>query len=250
MNEPEQRIISSVYISAFLESTLNLNEGYKPLFMDARYGRKWLPNMIYMSQFEPSKKTVIANFEEDIDVQTTTMPGGRISSSGLLEWKEQENKLMWEHRLSKAVYLTWDSTQTRKGNSWFSVRLSAPVQKADSVKILNFSLAESKENSTGKEQAIDFTIELEDNSGQRISFPLSQCSILQPQIAKNISKFRILDDSPNSEAIPDFFYFDISALARSNPTFQINDIQQLKFVFDKTRSGAIVLDDIFLTDKI
>src|SRR5690606_4331103 len=174
--------------------------------------------------------------------------GGRISSSGLQEWKEQENKLMWGHGLGKAVYLAWDNTKTSEGNSWFSVRLSAPVQKTDSVKMLNFSLANSKENSTGEELPIDFTIELEDIGGQKISFPLSQCSNLQPQIAKNISKFRIFDDSPNSETIPDFFYFDITTLAHANPLFQISGMKQIKFVFDKTISGAIALDEIFMTD--
>lgn len=115
--------------------------------------------------------------------------------------------------------------------------------------MLSFSLAESQENIMGKEKPIDFTIELKDNHGHQISFPLSRCSYLQPQIAKNINKFRIFDEAPNSEAIPEFFYFDIATLADSNPKFQVNDIQQIRFVFDQTKSGSIVLDDIFLTDK-
>lgn len=248
MSKAEQEMTSSVYISSFLEITLNEKEEYKALFMDARYGRKWLPNLIYLNQYEPSKKIVIADFEEDVDVQTTTIPKGRISSSGLQEWKEQENKLMWGHGLSKAVYLAWDSTETKKESPWFSFNLSAPVQNTDSIKTLSFSLANSKENLSNVEQAIDFTIELEDSGGQSFSFLLSQCSYLQPQIAKNISKFRILDDSPNSETIPDHFYYNLRVLAKSNALFQVNSIKQIKLVFDKTASGAIVLDDVYLTN--
>lgn len=155
---------------------------------------------------------------------------------------------MWGHGLSKAVYLAWDSTETKKKSSWFSFRLSTPMRQADSVKMLSFSLANSKENLSNVEQAIDFTIELEDSGGQSFSFLLSQCSYLQPQIAKNISKFRILDDSPNSETIPDHFYYDLRTLAKSNPLFQVNRIKQIKLVFDKTASGAIVLDDVYLTN--
>jgi dienelactone hydrolase len=246
MPGPEQRVISSVYISAFLEATLNGNQGYRPLFMDARFGREWLPDVVYLSQFEPGERTILADFEEDVDVGTTTIPGGSISSSGLQEWKEQENKLMWGHELSKAVYLAWNNTKGRHQSCWYSVNFSEALSISN--RMLSFSVAESKENKNGKEKPIDFTIELTDSSGCKISFPLSRCSYLQPQIAKNLSKFSFLDDSPNSEPIPDFFHFDIATLAHFNPLFQINNIRQVKFVFNKTRSGDIILDDISLIE--
>ncbi|GAB3010157.1 hypothetical protein GCM10027051_09640 [Niabella terrae] len=245
MSGPKQRIISRVYISAFLEITLNKNEKYKPLFMDERYGRNWLPQMIYMNQYEPSEKTVLADFEEDVDVQTTTLSGGHITSSGLQEWKEQENELIWGQGLSKAVYLAWDSTG--KAKSWYSIRIANSSTNPAPRHILSFSLANGRENSKDREQLIDFTIQLEDGQGQRISFPLSRCSYLQPRISKNISKFRIFNNSPNSEAIPDYFYFDLTGLAKANPAFHINELKQIKFLFDRTKSGSIVLDDIFLT---
>lgn len=245
MDEKEQQKILSIYISSFLESTINGNEGYKPLFMDARFGRNWLPKKIYMNQFEPAQKTVLADFDEDIDVNTSTINGGRITTSGLRQWKEQQNKFLWGIQITKAVYLGWDSLKHQSG--FFSLTLASPLSL--SGKMLSFSLAANKENTDGHAKPTDFTIILEDSEKHKLSFPLSSCSTLQPQIAKNLGKFSFFDDYPNSEAVPDFFYFDIAKLLNAETKLQLNDLKKIKFIFNKTRSGDIILDDLALIDK-
>ena len=246
MDPAEQEKILSVYISAFLETTLNKNAGYRPLFMDARTGRKWLPNKIYMNQFEPAQKEVLADFDEDVDVGTATIAGGRIVTNGLRGWKEQQNKFLWGIQVSKAVYLGWDTAKKGQQPGFFSISLAAPLSLTG--KMLSFSVAEAKENSSGSAKPIDFTIVLEDSKKQRFSFPLSRCSYLQPQIAKNLSKFKFLNDYPNSEAVPDFFYFDISKL-ETDLGVRINDVRKIRFVFNKTASGDIIIDDIALMNN-
>ncbi|WP_344848735.1 chlorophyllase/cutinase-like alpha/beta fold protein [Pedobacter jeongneungensis] len=245
MEEEEQQKILCVYISSFLETTINGEAGYKPLFMDARFGRNWLPKKIYMNQFEPAGKTVLADFDEDVDVNSATVNGGRITTSGLREWKEQQNKFLWGMHITKAVYLGWDSVKHQNG--FFSLNLTAPLSL--SGKMLSFSLAGGKENTAGLLKPIDFTIVLEDNNKHKLSFPLSSCSVLQPQIAKNLSKFALLNDYPNSEAVPDFFYFDIARLMGNHTEFQMNNLKAIKFIFNKSRSGDIILDDLSLINK-
>lgn len=247
MDEREQQKILSVYINGFLETTLNNKTGYKPLFMDTRFGRNWLPKKIYMNQFEPAQKTLLADFDEDIDVGTTSVPGGKITTSGLREWKEQQNKLLWGMQISKAVYLGWDSLKPKHQASFFSLALSSPL--ALSGKMLSFSLAAGKENTSGSAKPIDFTIEVTDHKNHRFSFPLSNCSLLQPQIAKHLSKFDFLNDYPNSEAVPDFFYFDLAKALGNHSDFELNDLKEIRFIFDKTPSADIIVDDIALINK-
>lgn len=246
MTEQEQQKILSVYISSFLEATINAKPDYKPLFMDARFGRNWLPKKIYMNQFEPAQKTLLANFDDDVDVNSTTIKGGRIITSGLREWKEQQNKFLWGLQVTKAVYLGWDSVKLKHQPAFFSLSLSAPISL--SGKMLSFSLAQEKEND-GKAKPIDFTIVLEDGKKQQFSFPLSSCAYLQPQVAKNLSKFKLLNDYPNSEAVPDFFYFDVAKILNAHTSFQLKDLRKIKFVFNKTASGDIILDDLSLINK-
>ncbi len=245
MDGKEQQKILSIYISSFLETTINGKTGYKPLFMDARFGRNWLPKKIYMNQFEPARKTVLADFDEDIDVNTAKIKGGKITSSGLREWKEQQNKFLWGMQVTKAVYLGWDSVKHQNG--FFLLNLAAPLSL--SGKMLSFSLAAGKENTDGQAKPTDFTIVLEDSKKHQLSFPLSHCSVLQPQIAKNLGKFNFFNDYANSEAVPDFFYFDVAKLLNAETKFELNNLKEIKFIFNKTRSGDIIVDDLSLIDK-
>jgi hypothetical protein len=247
MGEQEQQKILSIYIISFLEATINGKIGYQPLFMDARFGRNWLPKKIYMNQFEPAQKTLLADFDEDVNVNSATISGGQITTSGLREWKEQQNKFLWGMEVTKAAYLGWDSLKTKHQHGFFSLKLSNPLSL--SGKMLSFSLASGKENADGHAKPIDFTILLEDGKKHQLTFSLSSCSLLQPQVAKNLSKFDVFNDYPNSEAVPDFFYFDIDKLLGAETKFEIKDLKEIKFIFNKTRSGDIILDDLSLVDK-
>ncbi|MDM8175081.1 hypothetical protein QT327_12100 [Olivibacter sp. 47] len=91
---------------------------------------------------------------------------------------------------------------------------------------------------------IDFTIELVDRSGNRLHFLLSNCFPLQPQIQKKLTKYAFLNANEDAEAIPDFFYFDLSRLKKNSASFDLNNLQSISFIFDQSPSGVIALDDI------
>ena len=88
LDPKDQREIAKVYISAFLEATLHGRREYLPMFHDYRAARDWLPKTYYMSRYQDPSYQVVANFSEDPDLTTTTLPGGHIASSGLSIWKE------------------------------------------------------------------------------------------------------------------------------------------------------------------
>jgi dienelactone hydrolase len=117
----EQRRIARVYISAFLEVTLKGNDAYLPLFRDYRKGSAWLPKTYYVSRFEDSRTRIVADFEEDIDVTSTTVPGGSIRGENLSNWREKDLGLRGvdSKRQNQVVLLGWqydvkDTTSTGK----------------------------------------------------------------------------------------------------------------------------------------
>lgn len=62
----EQRKIAQVYISSFLEATLNGNDDYMGLFQDYRSGAHWLPTATrYLSRYESSDFVEITRFDDD-----------------------------------------------------------------------------------------------------------------------------------------------------------------------------------------
>lgn len=82
----QQEKIAKVYISAFLEATLHGELGYLPLFRDHRQGWEWLPDTIYINQYEDAGTRLVSTYQEDINVATTTLPGGTQEGENLAVW--------------------------------------------------------------------------------------------------------------------------------------------------------------------
>lgn len=106
----EQRRAGNVYMAGFLEATLHGDGRYRPLFRDHRRAQPWLPETIYVTRYEDASFRLVADFEEDVDVVTTTLSGGRLAGAGLTVWREQDVKLRWgDERRNNAVYLGWNT---------------------------------------------------------------------------------------------------------------------------------------------
>lgn len=90
MSSADQRMIAAVYISAFLRATLLGEEQFVPLLQDYRSGRRHLPETLYQSQYRDSFTTSLADFEEDLDVHTASIPGSMLEIRGFAGWGEEE----------------------------------------------------------------------------------------------------------------------------------------------------------------
>lgn len=286
MSAENQLKIAQVYISAFLDITLKNKKEYLPLFVDARTGKHWLPKTIYLNQFEDSNFKTVANFDEDFDVSTITYSGGKVNTKNLSVWREQEIKLKWQKKGSRALFIGWNyDIETKKKSiesvpdsliANYSINLSSTA--IDSTSVLVFSMAESKESSNHKsggkwvkndsnkknqdnennkdekkediedkeevEKFIDFTIQLSDSSGQSISFLLSKFSPLQKEIEVIIMKTEFIKNNKQSEMVFQTFYFPAKDFQKINPNFNLSNIENVKFIFDKNESGVVAIDNI------
>ena len=93
-----QREFARIYISAFLETTLRDNPDYMPMFRDHRAIGGWLPETMYITQFESSGFRPLAAFEEDIDVTTGTAHGVKLRGDSLGVWREELLDLRSQNR--------------------------------------------------------------------------------------------------------------------------------------------------------
>lgn len=112
----DQRQIAKVYMGAFLETTLKGNQDYMPLFKDYRYGEKWLPETLYINRFADSKTEILVDFDEDIDVTTSSIEGGKLMGEELRIWREEDIGFRRGSgiRMNKAVYLGWENPEIKK----------------------------------------------------------------------------------------------------------------------------------------
>ncbi len=109
--EENQQQIAMVYISAFLEATLKKEKGYRQLFIDHRTGRDWLPETIFLGQYEQSGMQFISDFNEDLDLRTTSMHGGMIETENLTVWREQTAKLKWGDQETRSAVIGWNNSE-------------------------------------------------------------------------------------------------------------------------------------------
>lgn len=302
----EQQEIAKVYIAAFLETTLSGKSEYLPLFTDARYGRKWLPETVYLNQFEDANTKYLATYDEDFDVTTATLDSVAMGGEKLSVWKEQEIRLKNAKKGTRGVFLGWhydakklDTSGKKTIVDWlpdslvasYSIYMKPGIITVDTASVLVFSMAESKEETNPKSKGkwveddkekvenedkgafenkdkvnkdkvkvevdeekddekdkpakpLDLTIELNDQTGQMIRFPLSRFSALQRELEVRIWKVDFLKGKKSSEKVFQHFAFPLLDLQALNPAFSPQLLHRIRFVFDKSENGVVVLDNV------
>jgi dienelactone hydrolase len=264
MPADDQARIAKVYISAFLEASLKRAQGYRVLFRDHRVAPGWLPDGTFSSQYDDTATRYLCRYEEDIDVTTTTAPGGAIGGANLADWKEREIKIKWGSLDTRAVSIGWDGARGPLAN--YSITLPEAGLSVDRASILTFQVADAaqepskplgpaskaasesdddraREKKDGREP-IDFSIEVTDGAGHAARLPLSRWAALQRQIDFQVAKAGFLNEHPKSELVFQVFDLPLAAFGEVNPLFDPAGLRAVRFVFDRTRRGVIVLDDV------
>ena len=260
MPADSQRRVAQVYISAFLEATLHDQWGYLPLFRDARAGAAWLPSGIILNRVATSADRVIASYQEDIDLRTTTMPGGVISGENLADWRERLVPLKYDDQATRAVYLGWDARDWKGLTARYEIRLPDSVTTTAATQLV-FDLADGKDDPSprdpdakpsevkgdsakaeGPRKPIDFTVEVTDRDGKTGRLPLSAIRAVQPQLEARLVKLPFLDADAKSEAVFQSFSFPLGAFPGIDPT----RVSAVRLVFDRTKKGLVLLDQVGL----
>ena len=77
-----------------------------------------------------------------------------------------------------------------------------------------------------------------------MAFPLSSFAPLQREIDVVIKKTDFIKDDKQSEKVFQTFYFPAEAIQKINPDFNISGLKEVKFIFDRSESGVVVIDNI------
>ena len=111
-----------------------------------------------------------------------------------------------------------------------------------------FKSKEQKKNKPKKESKppqLDFTIRLTDWSGREIFTKVSTSKPITPPLKVQFTKLKSLDSrfGSNWEVHLESFFFPIDAFENS-ASFDINQLKAIKFIFDQTPEGIVVVDEI------
>jgi hypothetical protein len=256
-----QRQIAKVYLSAFLQLTLNGEERYRPLFEDARNGAGWLPDDFLINNYADSSTRWLANFEEDLDPATGSSPGITLDGQNLSVWREDFVELKSSTLDTHVALLGWDKrVHERPGSYRINLGNSEPTITTESSLVFGASntaissLPKSFHTKgirldKGEEgrQPLDWSIVLTDAEGAEARLPLSHDQLLYPQIKNYTRRFGAISSTPSSEVVMRRYCFPLKDFVAVNPRLDLKRLRSIRFDFDRTPRGVIALDDVGLS---
>jgi dienelactone hydrolase len=263
MDAKAQRQIATVYLTAFLQDTLGGKDGYRPLFEDARNGAGWLPNVYLINNYADSDTRWLIDFK-NLDPAVGSAPGVRISGQNLSIWRDSFIKLKSTPLDAYGVVLAWDD-RVHKAQASYRIDLDTPVAGVTGGTSLVFGLSSAGMSSLPKDfrgagrrsggkhdegQPIDWSIVLTDASGAEARLPLSHDQLLYPQIKGNVRRLAAIDSGRPSEIVVRRYRFRVSDFVLANPRLDPARLRSIRFEFDRTPRGAIVMTDVGLTDSL
>jgi hypothetical protein len=134
----EQRQFGKLVISAFLEATLHDKKEYLPMFRDHRTAGHWFPKTMYITRFQESGYTPLAEYDEDIDVTTGTAAGVTLLGDSLATWRE--GVLPYRNRgddqRHNGVWLGWNNHITGSDTTRLGKPASYTITISDSLRAL------------------------------------------------------------------------------------------------------------------
>ena len=269
MDGEAQRDVARVFFSAFMEVVLRDRTEYLPIFSDVRYAANWLPNTFYISQYANSAQQAIADFEEDIDPATTTLAGGRIETEHLSKWHETRVTLKYDDLDTHAGVYAWDA-EFDDETALIRFVLPSDWSGTGSGAVLSASISDAgvdtlpddwEEDEAADDDAnadsedeedqepLDWTIKLVDRMGQSASLPLSHDEVLYPLVQAVPRRASFLDSNDPEEVLFRRFALPIDDFVATNPSFDPASLASVTFIFDRAEKGAIIVDDLSLTNK-
>ncbi len=265
----DQRRIAKVYLTAFLEATLKGKREYLPLFRDYRTAKQWLPETPYINRFEDAAYRKIADFSEDADITTTTLPGGRLEGVDLSVWREGRIPRRSGDRGYNGVFLGWnhkgeDDKDDPKINPSYAITLPGSLAlTAQSKLVLSVAaldkdaplLREKKDgdSSKGKDKdkkkerdASDFTLELATSDGVTVSRPVTDFAAILPPLKSVFTKLGPFEDvgyENPAEAVFQTITIPLAAFG-ADKKFDATKLRTIRLRFDRTAASVILVSKV------
>jgi dienelactone hydrolase len=271
LNPEDQRRVAKIYLSAFLEATLHGRREYVPLFPDYRSIRTWLPDTLYVSRYQDASYKLVADFNEDPDVSTTTLPGGQIGGVDLSIWREGRIPSRQGDWAYNGVFLGWNRNDAKgkedpKIKPAYSIQLpehTVAAWKLTSASALVLSLAaldedaprlnekeeerkEDKLDAKKERESPEFTVELETADGIIAPRPLSDFGTILPPLKVRFTKLELLEGlhyQKSSEPVFQTITIPLSAFAQQKG-FDAGRLKMIRLRFDRTPASVILLSKV------
>ncbi len=253
-----QRRVATVFTAAFLEAALRGDEAMRELFRDPRLAGEGLPRTGFVTRFDDGRTLHLADFEGDLDPGSGSLQGVRLEGRNLVLWREEPLRLRDAARSpqeTSVVRLGWDRSAGTGQEPSFEVHLPErggpgdahpePLERALGP---GGSLVFSLGSPSPRTEAPDLSVEVETRGGTRSRLRLDFLGPSPEPIQPRLWRLRFLDNlqTRGPEQLLQSFQVPLQLFEAAQPGLETQDIAVIRFVFDRTPSGTILLDDVGL----
>lgn len=232
----DQQEILKIASLVFLDKSLKEKDTYADFLTDYAKYAEYLPETLYVQQYETSDALFITDYEEDSDLETA--PCGSVSAEHFTMWTEEEladSESAMGKRENHAVRLKWKDTKA----AYYEIALDEPMAMGEGGICFDaMDLREKAEN-----EPMDFSVVLTDIHGNRAVSTLCDSTILYPAFPVKLSKLQYITGKNEYKRQLQTVHITEKQFTEENG-FDRSQIRSVRFAFDRIENGAVNMDNI------
>lgn len=244
----DQQQAAKVFITGFLEASLNDRDEYRALFYRPAAAHAWLPDDIIVTQYRDAGFIPVDTNERGRPVELD-VAGGRAVAEGMTTW-----------RLDKRTLRDGNTVLDNRGLLLEWAKGSAPVYT------LELPLGAAADWALSPDHALSFTlgsrmhdgapgrvaVELETTGGVTARLPLDSFGPLPSALPAQLTKADWIARAPGYELTPgaaveyvdQTYDLPLSSFVAATPGFDPAQLAAVRFLFGGAADGRVMLDDI------
>ncbi|MCM1273448.1 MAG: hypothetical protein NC225_06690 [Clostridium sp.] len=231
----EQQLIAKAYIRAFLDTTLLGDCDYSDLLKDNVNYTKVLPKTVYITNYMDSGFVRYCSFDEDADIAHGDAEDVVISCQGMETWKERTDVYGADtDKENHVLDCTWEADSEPR------IEISIPATDMSAGDI-TFRIADMREDIADEITALDYAVELCDAKGNVIKAENPQ--LVYPSLAIQLYKQDVIFGSYEYKHQMQTVSLKMDMFP-SVSAFDFTSVRKICIVFDGSRAGEIIMDDV------
>lgn len=239
----EQQNILKIFVKVFLDVTLEKNMVSKDLLYNYQKYSTYLPETLYIQNYQDSGFDCISNFEEDSDLQTATRKDVTLRAFNTDSWFEEmtvySNLQNKGERGNYALRLIWSHTY----HPMYAMNLANYDAKD---KYFQFDIADMDDLSVKnkKYHKVDLTLILFNTDGEKAIVKLSDYATIYPPLPVKLGKFQFIYNCKEYKHQYQTVRIPMDTIESEYKDFNVSSISKIEFILDGSEKGNISLDNI------
>jgi hypothetical protein len=244
----DQQQAAKVFITGFLEASLNDRDEYRALFYAPAGAQAWLPDDVVVTQYMDAGFVPVDTNERggpsDLD-----LTGGQAATEDMATWRVEKRTLRDGATTvpNRGMFLEW----VAGGAPAYTLELPPGAAAGWALSpghALSFTLVNRMDESAPGR----VIVELETTGGATARLPLDQFGPLQPALPARLAKADWIARTPDYslatgtavEYVDQTYNLPLAAFIAAAPGFDPAELTAVRFLFDGSADGRVMLDDV------